>query len=356
MAALAASFFILHFVFFLGANAGSRQAFIATLTAEEKAEQEEMHAQGKLDLDKIKEKEGVLYLPSKPERLAMKLLRVGSGDSAPLEDSYCDVNYVGTTMRLTEDPEKKHHAEWKEFVSTPTGFSTFRPKDYIEGFRLAMLFMQEGDLWELYLPAPLAYDVYGVTGDNGTKLVKGGEMVIFRVELLKIHGERRAASQCRQVLARGLCDHIQDRHIRVNLDKELGTNLAEKARLGMMLSDSYKPQQVQLADIARKELSGSSIAQYRQGHLGGEEANKAAAKLARIVHMSKVGKQDNRFEVFRKIQVLTEIIDLKVRDEQRRKPDVKPSVTEDDDDTYDGEEGAGKKKELEAPDPDKVEL
>mmetsp|Transcript_10608 Transcript_10608/g.31913 ORF Transcript_10608/g.31913 Transcript_10608/m.31913 type:complete len:122 (+) Transcript_10608:1-366(+) len=51
--------------------------------------------------------------------------------------------------------------------------------------------MVEGDKWELYIPPDLGY------GDKGSgDKIKGGDVLIFRMELLKIKGGKRRIAKC----------------------------------------------------------------------------------------------------------------------------------------------------------------
>ena len=51
--------------------------------------------------------------------------------------------------------------------------------------------MVEGDKWELYIPSELGY------GDRGSPpKIKGGDTLIFRMELLEIKGGKVPALQC----------------------------------------------------------------------------------------------------------------------------------------------------------------
>merc|ERR1712066_965555 len=51
--------------------------------------------------------------------------------------------------------------------------------------------MVEGDKWEMYIPSELGY------GDGGSgEKIKGGDMLIFRMEILEIKGGKRRAAKC----------------------------------------------------------------------------------------------------------------------------------------------------------------
>jgi len=54
-----------------------------------------------------------------------------------------------------------------------------------------MQLMVEGDKWEMYIPSALGY------GDGGSgEKIKGGDMLIFRMEILAIEGDKVRAAKC----------------------------------------------------------------------------------------------------------------------------------------------------------------
>ena len=56
----------------------------------------------------------------------------------------------------------------------------FRLSELIEGWIIALQQMHEGERWELYLPAELAYGKYDQPG------IPGGSTLIFDIELLSV--------------------------------------------------------------------------------------------------------------------------------------------------------------------------
>lgn len=68
------------------------------------------------------------------------------------------------------------------FDSTYGGYAeTFRVREVIEGWQIALQKMQVGDKWEIYIPKDLAY------GDKKSGDIPGGSTLIFVVELLAIN-------------------------------------------------------------------------------------------------------------------------------------------------------------------------
>ena len=102
-------------------------------------------------------------------------------------NSPCECHYAGTTPSLTPTAVDLDESAWSEFDSSykrgsPT---TFAPNQVIKGWTEAMQLMVEGDKWEMYIPSELAYG----NSDRGPK-IKAGDVLIFRMELLKIMGNK----------------------------------------------------------------------------------------------------------------------------------------------------------------------
>lgn len=124
-------------------------------------------------LDENKKKDGVVTLPS---GLQYKVLRQGDGDAHPAKDSPCECHYKGTLIDGTQFDSSYDRGE-------PT---TFAPNQVIKGWTEAMQLMVEGDKWEMYVPSELGYG----DGGSGDK-IKGGDALVFQMELLKIKGARK---------------------------------------------------------------------------------------------------------------------------------------------------------------------
>mmetsp|Transcript_74109 Transcript_74109/g.117873 ORF Transcript_74109/g.117873 Transcript_74109/m.117873 type:complete len:243 (-) Transcript_74109:70-798(-) len=142
-------------------------------------------------LKENKKREGVVTLKS---GLQYKVLKKGTGKFHPKKDTTCSCHYAGTTLSLTPNAIDLPEDEWKEFDSSykrgsPTDFA---PNQVIKGWTEAMQLMVEGDKWEMYIPSKLGY------GDGGSgEKIKGGEMLIFRMEMMKIVGSGKVrATKC----------------------------------------------------------------------------------------------------------------------------------------------------------------
>lgn len=101
--------------------------------------------------------------------LQYRILRSGSGPSPGLEDSVT-VHYKGSLI--------DGHVFDQSDPSSPV---TFVPSEVIPGWTEALLLMHEGDLWEVFLPYPLAYGERGA----GTEIPPYATLV-FEIELLKV--------------------------------------------------------------------------------------------------------------------------------------------------------------------------
>merc|ERR1719229_676552 len=188
---------------------------------------------GKKFLDENKAREGVIKLKS---GLQYKVLKAGTGKFHPTKDSPCECHYAGTTPSLTPDAIDKPEAEWNEFDSSykrgePT---TFAPNQVIKAWTEAMQLMVEGDKWEMYIPSELGYGDGG-SGDN----IKGGDVLIFRMEILKIKGNKKPADKCDPVTLQG-CNDKQKKYVEKQQGGTADKRKAELARLEGMQGGDMK--------------------------------------------------------------------------------------------------------------------
>ena len=103
--------------------------------------------------------------------LQYKIIRTGLGQFHPHFGSPTDCHYRGTLVDGVT-----------EFESSYGGKPAFHsPKQMIKGRAEAAQMMVEGDKWEIYVPANLAYDERG----NGD-VVKPGDALIFTMEIIHI--------------------------------------------------------------------------------------------------------------------------------------------------------------------------
>jgi FKBP-type peptidyl-prolyl cis-trans isomerase FklB len=193
------------------------------------------NAVGKAFLEENKKLPGVITLPS---GLQYKVLREGDGQDHPTADSSCECHYAGTTPSLTEKAIDMDESEWSEFDSSykrgsPTSFA---PNQVIKGWTEAMQLMVEGDKWEMYIPSELGYG----DGGSGAK-IKGGDVLIFRMEILKIKGNKVPADRCDPATLAGCSDKAKTF---IGKQKAKGSEkiAAEITRLEGMRGGSMKPE------------------------------------------------------------------------------------------------------------------
>jgi FKBP-type peptidyl-prolyl cis-trans isomerase len=133
---------------------------------------------------------GAAYLAAKaeekdvtvlPSGLMYKVLSSTTNPNAPSPaiDQKCECHYAGTLI------------DGREFDSSIKRGrpSTFAPNQVIKGWTEAMQLMKEGDKWELYIPANLAY------GDNPRPggIITPGAVLIFTLEILRVVPDPRSA-------------------------------------------------------------------------------------------------------------------------------------------------------------------
>merc|ERR1712070_951518 len=123
-------------------------------------------------------KPGVITLPS---GLQYKVLKEGGGLEHPTVSTPCDCHYAGRLLDGTQFDSSYDRG-------TPT---TFAPNQVIKGWTEAMQLMVVGDKWEMYIPSELGY------GDSGSPpKIKGGDVLVFTMEIIKIKGDSKPAITC----------------------------------------------------------------------------------------------------------------------------------------------------------------
>lgn len=131
-----------------------------------KAEAAKNLAEGVKFLEANKAKEGVKVLPS---GLQYKIITAGTGRSPSINDTV-RVHYRGTLINGKEfDSSYKRNAP-----------AEFRVNGVIDGWTEALQLMKEGDKWQLYIPANLAYR------EQGRPNIPPNSTLLFEVELLEV--------------------------------------------------------------------------------------------------------------------------------------------------------------------------
>lgn len=117
-------------------------------------------------LDEIREDDDTLHLA---RGVMYKVISEGEGDLTPQLNNVVSVHYRGTMIF------------GQEFDSTFGSYpESFRLRDVIEGWQIALSAMRVGDRWKIYIPSFLGY------GDRDMDDIPGGSTLIFEVELLAI--------------------------------------------------------------------------------------------------------------------------------------------------------------------------
>ncbi len=136
-------------------------------TTSEQSSMQPTEMTGDAFLEANKSKPGVVVLPS---GLQYKIITEGNGES-PKANDIVTVNYAGTLVN-----GKEFDSSYKR--GQPASFPV---SGVIPGWVEALQLMKPGAVWELYIPANLAYGAAGappVIGPN--------EVLIFKVELLNV--------------------------------------------------------------------------------------------------------------------------------------------------------------------------
>merc|ERR1712093_853397 len=153
-----------------------------------------------------------------------KVLREGDGIAHPTADSPCECHYKGTLIDGT-----KFDSSYDRGSST-----SFAPNQVIKGWTEAMQLMVEGDKWEMYIPSELGY------GDSGSPpKIKGGDVLIFQMEILKIKGKKVPANRCKPSTLEG-CDDKAKEYIKKMKEKGADKVKSEHERLKGMGGGSMK--------------------------------------------------------------------------------------------------------------------
>lgn len=129
---------------------------------------DEEKARGKAFLEANRKKEGVKETAS---GLQYKVVREGKGRS-PKATSTVTVHYVGTLLDGTVFDSSRERGD------NPISFAL---NQVISGWTEGLQLMQEGAVYEFYIPSDLAYE------DRGAgQMIRGGATLVFEVELIEV--------------------------------------------------------------------------------------------------------------------------------------------------------------------------
>ena len=168
------------------------------------------------------DKDGVVSLAS---GVQYKVLKKGTGNFHPTKNSPCETHYEGKLIS-----GKVFDSSYAR--GSPT---TFAPNQVIPGWTEIMQLMVEGDQWEVYIPSDKAY------GDGGSGAdIKGGDTVIFKMEIITIKGDKVAAFSCDSKSTDG-CTEKEKKYISKKADKSKEDLTKEISRLGKMKAKKMTP-------------------------------------------------------------------------------------------------------------------
>lgn len=144
-----------------------QQTIMAKRQEDQKREMGENKEEQKKFFEENGKKEGVVSLPS---GLQYKVIKSGAGKTPVATDSV-KVSYKGALPDGTEFDSSEKHG----------GASTFHVNKVVAGWTEALQLMKEGDKWQLFVPAELAYK------DTGRPGIPPAKMLIFEVELIEVN-------------------------------------------------------------------------------------------------------------------------------------------------------------------------
>ena len=124
--------------------------------------------EGQAFLEENKKKMGVVSLPS---GLQYKIIKEGTGIKPTMEDEV-DVLYHGSLIDGTVFQSSRDSGDT----------ITFRVGGVVPGFTEALTLMNEGSIWEIYIPAELGY---GESPPYGSP-IKPNSALIFELNLVKV--------------------------------------------------------------------------------------------------------------------------------------------------------------------------
>jgi len=146
-------------------------------------------------LEANKGKPGVIELLS---GLQYKVLVPGEGKDHPTKDSPCFCHYEGRIAQNYPDGAKFDSSYDR---GEPAKFA---PNQVIKGWTEAMQMMVEGDKWELYIPARLAYGARGRCGRLALDACMVGSLISHARFCAGRRRSQATQSSCSRSRSRGL--------------------------------------------------------------------------------------------------------------------------------------------------------
>ena len=113
-------------------------------------------------------KQGVITLPS---GLQYKIIRQGAGKKPEMND-VVDLVYHGFLIDGTVFDSSKERGDTVSFM----------PSNVIQGFAEALCLMNEGSIWEIYIPSELGYG----ENVNPSGPIRPNSVLIFEIDLVRV--------------------------------------------------------------------------------------------------------------------------------------------------------------------------
>jgi len=184
---------------------------------------------------------GVVGLPS---GLQYKVIKAGNGGYHPGKDGTAHCHYVATSTRLMPDFFERSDKD----ASTWVAFDRTRESPKSEPAQLAigqiawgtvLQMMVEGDTWDVFVPSELIKktseeeEMPGDDDPDAKVLKQSGDVLIFRVDLVKISGQGIPVSSC-DVGSMVGCSEKQRAYIERQQKKTSDKRRSEAVRLESM--------------------------------------------------------------------------------------------------------------------------
>ena len=119
-------------------------------------------------LEHIAEQDGIRHIA---KGVLYRVLRSSEGGAKPKVNSVVGVRYKG---------ELSSGKVFDSTLDSPYP-ETFRLREVVEGWQIALVNMRVGDIWKVYIPAEVGYGMRTIDD------IPGGSVLIFEIELLSVN-------------------------------------------------------------------------------------------------------------------------------------------------------------------------
>ncbi len=119
-------------------------------------------------LERVAAEEGVRHIA---KGVLCRALQSSEGGAKPLANSVVGVRYKG---------ELSSGKVFDSTLDSPYP-ETFRLREVVEGWQIALVNMRVGDRWQVYIPAEVGYGMRTIDD------IPGGSVLVFEIELLSVN-------------------------------------------------------------------------------------------------------------------------------------------------------------------------